>query len=131
MGILTTGPAVKNHISPKRARKLIANISNYVPFAVPCLSTSSSTSSPPASSTSSSQDWHGKSKNRKKWEYDCRVTVTPRLMDQQKLKTQIKMKKTKNYEVNYCKICGNGYRISRRIWWIRVFNYTILSQLFS
>ena len=43
-------------------------------------------------------------------------------MNQQKLKNQIKMK-TKNYEVNYCKMCRNGYRISRRIWWTRMFNH--------
>ena len=35
-----------------------------------------------------------------------------------KRKTQIKVKTTKNYEVNYWKMCRNGYRISRRIWWI-------------
>ena len=32
------------------------------------------------------------------------------------------MKTTKNYEVNYCKMCRNGYRISQSIWWIRMFN---------
>ena len=40
-----------------------------------------------------------------------------RRVDQPKPKTQVKMKTTKNYEVNYCKMCRNGYRISRRIWW--------------
>ena len=35
----------------------------------------------------------------------------------------MKMKTTKNYEVNYCNMCQNGYRISRRIWWIRMFNH--------
>ena len=30
MGIPTTGPAVKNHISPKRARELIVNVSENV-----------------------------------------------------------------------------------------------------
>ena len=34
-----------------------------------------------------------------------------RRVDQQKPKTQIKTKTTKNYEVNYCKMCRNGYRI--------------------
>ena len=33
------------------------------------------------------------------------------------------MKRTKNYEVNYCKMCRNGYRISRRIWWMKMFNH--------
>ena len=56
MGILTTGPAVKNRISPKMAKIINCNFANYVPFVVPGLSTSSSSSSSPASSTSSSQD---------------------------------------------------------------------------
>ena len=51
MGILTTGPAVKKHTSSE----MIA-ISNYVPFVVPGLSTSSSTTPTPTSSSSSSQD---------------------------------------------------------------------------
>ena len=33
------------------------------------------------------------------------------------------MKTTKNYEVNYCKICRTGYRTSKRTWWIRVFDH--------
>ena len=44
-------------------------------------------------------------------------------MDEQKTKTQTIMKTTKNYEVNYRKMCWNGYRFSRRIWWIRMFNH--------
>ena len=57
MGILTTGTAVKNHVSPKMARELIdCNISNYVPFAVLGLSASSCTTPTPTSSSSSSQD---------------------------------------------------------------------------
>ena len=54
MGIPTTGPAVKNHISPKMARELIAIVSNYVPFVVPGLSASSSSTAPSRTSTSSS-----------------------------------------------------------------------------
>ena len=34
-----------------------------------------------------------------------------------------KKKTTKNYEENYCKMCRNGYRISKRIWWIRMFSH--------
>ena len=56
MGILTTRPAVENHISPKIAKNIKCSFSNYVPFVVPGLSTSSSTSSSPTSSTSPSQD---------------------------------------------------------------------------
>ena len=33
------------------------------------------------------------------------------------------MKTTKNYEVNFCKVCRNGYKISKRIWWIRMLNH--------
>ena len=52
----TTGPAVKNHISPKNGKRIDCKKANNVPFVVPGLSTSSSTSSSRASSTSSSQD---------------------------------------------------------------------------
>ena len=40
MGIHTTGPVVKNHISSEMARELIAIYSNYVPFVVPGISAS-------------------------------------------------------------------------------------------
>ena len=57
MGILTIGPAVKNHISPKKSKRVDGNISNYVPFVVPGLATSSSSTTPsPTSPSSSSQD---------------------------------------------------------------------------
>ena len=36
-----------------------------------------------------------------------------RRVDQQKLKTHIKMKTTKNYKENYSVICWIGYRSSR------------------
>ena len=45
----------KPHLT-KNGKKIKCNVSNYVPFVVPGLSTSSSTSSTPTSSTSSSQD---------------------------------------------------------------------------
>ena len=45
MGFLTTGPAVKKHIS-KNGKSIDCNISNYVPFVVPGLSTSSSATPP-------------------------------------------------------------------------------------
>ena len=41
MCIPTTGPAVKNHISPKKGKRIDCNKSIYVPFIVPGLSTSS------------------------------------------------------------------------------------------
>ena len=46
-----------------------------------------------------------------------------RRMDQQKPKTQIKMMTTRNYAAIYCKICRYDCRISKRIWWIRMFNH--------
>ena len=33
------------------------------------------------------------------------------------------METTKNCEVKYCKMCRNGFWISKRIWWIRMFNH--------
>ena len=56
MGTRITGPAVRNHISPKKRKRIDCNISNYVPFVVPGLSTSSFTTPTPTSPTSSSQD---------------------------------------------------------------------------
>ena len=56
IGKLTTGPAVKNHMSPKMAKRIDCNIINYVPFVVSGLSTSSSTTPTPTSSASSSPD---------------------------------------------------------------------------
>ena len=53
MGILTTGPAVKNHNLTKNGKRTDCNISNYVPFVVPGLSTSSSSTPTPSSSASS------------------------------------------------------------------------------
>ena len=55
MGIPSTGPAVKNHISPK-GKRIDCNISNYVPTVVPGLSSSSCTTPTPTSSSSSSHD---------------------------------------------------------------------------
>ena len=57
VGIPTTGPLIKNHISPKNGKKINCNIANCVPFVVPGLSaSSSSTALSLTSSSSSSQD---------------------------------------------------------------------------
>ena len=58
MGMTTTGPAVKNHTSPKMGRKWIAIYQAvYHSFVVPGLSASSSSTTPsPTSPSSSSQD---------------------------------------------------------------------------
>ena len=52
MGTPSTEPAAKNRISPKMAREIDSNISNYVSFVVPGLSTSSSATPTPTSSSS-------------------------------------------------------------------------------
>ena len=56
MGIPTTEPAVINHISPKKGKRIDCKKANYVPFVVPGSSTSSSTTPPSTSPSSSSQD---------------------------------------------------------------------------
>ena len=80
---------------------------NYVPFVVPCLSTNSSTSCSSTSSTSSSQDTVISSENpaTKRSEIMNKESRGNRRVDKQKPKTQIKMKTTKIYEENYCKMC--------------------------
>ena len=56
MGTLTTGPAVKNPHLTKNGNRVDCNMSNYVSFVVPGLSTSPSATPTPTSSSSSSQD---------------------------------------------------------------------------
>ena len=65
----------KPHVT-QNGKKINCNISNFVPFVVPGLSTSSFTSSSPSSSISSVICTE-KSSNGKKWEYVCRVTEKP------------------------------------------------------
>ena len=81
MGRFITGPAVKNHISPKKGKTINCNISNYVPFVVlVCQRVPPRHLSSPTSSNifiAGFCDWHGKSSNRKKWENECRVTGEP------------------------------------------------------
>ena len=55
MGIPTIGPA-KTTSHQKKGKRIDCNISNYVPFVVPGLSTSSSTTPTPTTPSSSSQD---------------------------------------------------------------------------
>ena len=114
----TSGP--KPHLT-KNGKRIHCNIANCVPFVVPGLSTSSSTSSSPVHRRIL---WSArKIQQQKEVKLWVRSPGETRRVDQQKPKTQIKMKQPKkNYEVNYCKICRNGHRISRRIWWIRMFN---------
>ena len=113
----------KPHLT-KNSKRINCKKANCVPFVVPGLSTSSSTSTSPASSTSSSQHTVISTENP--------ATERSEIMSEESGKSvewirrsrkHIKMKTTKNYEVNYCKICQNCYRISRRIRWIRMFNH--------
>ena len=96
----------KPHLT-KNGKRINCEIANNLQFVVPGLSTSSSTSSSLASSTSSSQDSMIKRKIQQQREVKLRASShgESRRVDQQKTKRQIKMKKTKNYEVNYCKMC--------------------------
>ena len=111
-GFLTTGPAVKNHISPKLVRK--SNViyrTKYHSLSLVYLSTSSSTSSTPTSSTSSSQDSLIGPENpatERSGSMSGELRGNP-------LQKPAETETTKKYEVNYCMICRTGYRSSERI----------------
>ena len=108
----------------KKGKRINCNISKYVPFVVPGLSTSSSASSSPVSSTPSSQDTVVNTENP--------ATERSEIMSEEsrwnpshesaQTENQRKMTTTKNYEVIYYKMCQNGYRVSKRIQWIRLFS---------
>ena len=108
----------------KNGKRIDCNISNCLSFVVLGLSTSSSTSSSPASSTSSPQDsvitTEIPSTERSDFVSEESRGKTSR--GSAETENQKKMKITKHYEVNFCKMCPNGQRISKRIWWIRMFN---------
>ena len=125
MGFPTTGPAVKKHISPQMAKESIAmkrttcHSLSLVCRRVPLLHLHLllqhlhrrilwSARKNPATERSETMS------KESRW--------NPSRGSAETENTQIKMKTTKNHEVNYCKKCRNGYRISRRIWWIRMFN---------
>ena len=121
--VLSLENVLRRRHPPKKARKS-SNLANHVPFVVPGLSTSSSTLSSHASATSSSQDTVISTKNP--------ATEGSEIMgegsrgspshESAEAENTNEMKTTKNYEVNYCKMCQNGYKISTRIWWTRMFN---------
>ena len=109
----------------KKGKRIDCNISTYVPFVVPGLSTSSSTTSTPFS-TSSSQDFvfdvnrftenpvpeRSGSTREELRETGC--------INQQKPKTYIKMQDAKKYKAIYCMTCRTGCRISEKIWPMKV-----------
>ena len=119
MGTPTTGPVVKNHISPKRAQDSIAiwrttyHSFEFFHFIFTCFFNMF---------IAGFFFRHGKSSNRKMWDYEWGVTGEAGRGSAETEKHKIKMKTTKNYEVNYCKMCRDGYRISKRNRWIRMFN---------
>ena len=95
----------------KNGKIMDCNISNYVPFVVPGLSTSSSTSSSPTSSTSSSHT--PKIQYPKEVEVRVRSCGETRCINQQKPKTIRKMD-AKKYKAIYCMICRIGCRSSEK-----------------
>ena len=106
-GTHTTGKAVKNHISPKMARELIAiNLTMYhsqslVYQRVPLRRTP-------------------KIQYPKEVEVRVRSYGETRCINQQKPKTKIEMKDAKKYQAIYHMNCLIGCRSSERIWSINV-----------
>ena len=115
----TTGQ--KPHLT-KKGKRINCNITNYVPFVVLGLSTSSSTSSSPASSTSSSQDTVISTENPAKERSEI-VSEESRGNPSRGSAEKENTNKNEDDEVNYRRIRRNGCRISRRIWLIRMFNH--------
>ena len=93
-----------------------------VPFVVPSSSTSSSTTPTPASSSSSPQDSvFDESRYTKNPPPEVEVRVRSHGKPAaQKRETKNKMKDTKKYKAICCMTCRTGFRISERIWWIKV-----------
>ena len=97
--------------SHPNGKTINGSIANYAPFVVPGLSTSS----PPLHLHLLLQHLHrtenpATERSEIIW---VRKYEENRRVDQQKPKTQVKMKTTKNYEVSCCKMCRNGCRISK------------------
>ena len=110
MGTHTTGRVVKKPHLIKTGRKINCNTANNVPLVVLGLSTSSSSSSSPTSPTSSSQETVTPTEHPASTRSE--TTSETRRMNQQKPKTQIKIRTTKNYRMTSCKVCQIGYRSS-------------------
>ena len=99
----------KPHLT-KNGKRIDCNISNYVPFVVLGLSTSSSTTSTPTSPTSSSQDSVISTENFAT-ERSGSVSAESR---GDPLHKQIK--ETRKYRAIYCMTCWTGYRNSEKNW---------------
>ena len=128
MGIFTTGSAVKNHISPKMARELIAicqtkcHSQSLVYRRVPLQH------STPISSGFSSQDSvfdvrrYAESQCPKEVEVRVKSYGETRCLDKQKpkTKTKIKMKDATKHTAIYCMTCRTGSRSSEKNWSTKV-----------
>ena len=101
----------KPHLA-KNGKRIDCKKSKYVPFVVPGLSTSSSTSSPLASSTSSSKDYVIRTESPAAERIGSKSAESreTRCTNQQKPKTQIKVKDAKKYKAIYRMICGTSYK---------------------
>ena len=99
----------KPHLT-QNGKKIDWNTSNYVPFVVLGLSTSSCTSFTPTSSTFSSHDSVIGTENpaAERSEIMSAESRGNPLPKPAKNKTQIKMKETKTYSVIYCLSCWTG-----------------------
>ena len=116
---LTSGQ--KPHLT-KKSKNIDSNISNYVPFLVPRLSTSSSTTPAPTSSSSSSQDpvfdvnrYTENPVQERSGSASVELRET-RCRNQRKPKTKVKMKDAKKYTAIDCMTCRTGCRTSEGVW---------------
>ena len=101
----------------RNGKRIDCNVSNYVPFVVPGLSTSSSTTPTPTSSSSSSQDSAfdvDRYTENPVQEVELRVESFGETLctNPQKPKTKIKMRSAKKYKEIYRMNCLIGYRNS-------------------
>ena len=69
-------------------------------------------------------DWHGKSFNRRNWDYEWESHGQTRRVDLQKPQSQIEMKMTMNYELNCCMMCLKRLQeFFFKSWCARMFNH--------
>ena len=105
----------KPHLT-KNGTRIDCKNSNYVPFVVPGISTSSCTTPTPTPSSSSQDsvfDVHRYTENPVPERSGS--TSEERCINPQKPKTKIKMKDAKKYKAIWCMTCRTGCRISERI----------------
>ena len=115
----------KPHLTKKRKR-IDCNISNYVPFVVPGLSTSSFTTPTPISPSSSSQDsvfvvnrYTENPVPERSGSTSEELQGNP-LHGPTETENTNQMKDAKKYRPIYCMTCRTGHRISERIWSMKV-----------